>query len=258
MRDLGRRLLIGIAVLAIGAMVVGYAYIFGGIATPPGGDLGTVAIPERGTAAAVRLDDGRPAFVVVDDAARPWVLDGQAPGSRGTLGSLVAWCPDSGQFVDPVTDSVYAADGRLLAGNGGAGLLAYAVRSEAVDKPESLIVGSETEARGVRSDTSTVPRECQGGSTAHGPAQGEVFDPSVAADQEPPGWIWLEGTLSVVDDQVRLCDGETGGCERSAEVIGIDPASVGTTRGAQFLGRVRDGAIEGLALVADADRTEAP
>lgn len=257
-RDLGRRLLIGIAALATGAMVVGYAYIFGGIATPPGGDLGTVAVPERGTAVAIRLDDGRPAFVVVDEGARPWVLDAEAPGSRGTLRSLVAWCPDARRFIDPMTKAVYAADGRLLAGGGGAGLLAYALRSETIDKPTSLIVGSQTEARGVRADTTSVDDTCSGGTTAHGPEPGEVFDPSVAADQEPPGWIWLEGTLSVVDGATRLCDGVDGSCDGAAEVVGIDPASVQTSRAGRFLGRMREGAVEGLALIADTESTEAP
>ena len=78
----------------------------------------------------------------------------------------------------------------------------------------------------------------------------EIFDPSVAVDEEPPGWIWLEGTLVAADDEARLCDGLEDGCDAWAVATGIDPATVTETRG-QFIGRVRDGAIAGLIIVPD-------
>ena len=47
MRDLGQRLLIGLAAMVAGVMAVGYAFIFGGVAAPSG-DLGTFEVPADG------------------------------------------------------------------------------------------------------------------------------------------------------------------------------------------------------------------
>jgi hypothetical protein len=85
----------------------------------------------------------------------------------------------------------------------------------------------------------------------HRPAAGEVFDPSVAVESEPPGVIWLEGTLRAIGNQALLCDGigdATGDCADGAVARGIDPASIrpeGTA--GLFIGIVRDGGITGLA-----------
>jgi len=254
-RDLGRRLLIGLGVVAAGTMAIGYAFIFGGIATAPGGDLGRVSVPQAGEARAVVLDDGRPAFVVVDRSGRPRVLDAQVPGQRSRLGTLVAWCSDTLTFIDPLSGATFAADGDLIAGPGTSGLFAFALRSEVVDKPTELIVGSEAEPQRVRRNAEAAGRgaSCADEWVVHRPAPGEVFDPSVAADQEPPGWIWIEGSLQVVDGAIRLCDGLDGACAASAAVIGIDPASVAGAdfrAAGLFIGRMRDDEIEGLVLAA--------
>ncbi|MEO5987051.1 MAG: hypothetical protein ABIW50_07460 [Candidatus Limnocylindria bacterium] len=255
MRDLRQRLLIGLGVVAAGTMAIGYAFIFGGVATPPGGDLGRVPFPDAGEARAIVLDDGRPAFVVTDLSGQPWVLDAQVPGRRSRLGSLVVWCPDTRTFSDPFSGALFSADGELIAGPGVSGLVAFAVRPEGVDDRAELIVGSWAEPQPVQRDSNATPL---GGTCAdewlmHRPARGEVFDPSVAADQEPPGWIWLEGSVQVVDGQVRLCDGLDGGCAAYAAVLGIDPASVTVSEvhaAGLFIGRMREDEVEGLVLAA--------
>ena len=66
MPDLGRRLLIGLGAVAVGIMAIGYAFIFGGIATPVQNDRAVLELPPSGTASAAVLDDGRPVFVVND------------------------------------------------------------------------------------------------------------------------------------------------------------------------------------------------
>ncbi|MEO5986196.1 MAG: hypothetical protein ABIW50_05020, partial [Candidatus Limnocylindria bacterium] len=199
------------------------------------------------------LDDGRPAFAVADRSGRPWVLDAQVPGQRSRLGSLVAWCPDTLAFSDPFSGAVFGADGGLIAGPGSSGLVAFAVRADGADHPTELIVGSEAEPRPVQRDADAAARggTCADEWVSHRPAPGEVFDPSVAADQEPPGWIWLEGSLQVVDGEVRLCDGVDGVCGAFATVIGIDPASVAVNDfhpAGLFIGRMREDEVEGLVL----------
>lgn len=253
MRDLGRRLLIGLGIVAVGVMAIGYAYIFGGIATPVGGDRGVLAVPPNGTASAVLLDDGRPVFVVNDADAGVWVIDAQRPQLAGTLGELVAWCPQTRRFVDPGDGATYAPDGTLLGGPAEGGLVAFTSRP-APDDPASVIVGSDTEVRGrVPADAEPLTG-CTSGMIVHEPKADETFDPSVAAEEEPPGWIWLEGTVRVIGDEVRLCDGQASSCEGFALTVGIDPASLADDAagvGGRFIGRVRDGALEGLILVPD-------
>ena len=86
----------------------------------------------------------------------------------------------------------------------------------------------------------------------HEPADGEAFDPSVAAEEEPPGWIWLEGHLEAIGGQTLLCDGPANACATGAVVPGIDPAKVAALdqpMAGLFLGRVGDGAIDELHFV---------
>ncbi|MDQ4035357.1 MAG: hypothetical protein M3153_05445 [Chloroflexota bacterium] len=253
MPDLGRRLIIGLGVIAVGIMAVGYAYIFGGIAKPVSGARAVLDLPPSGTASAALLDDGRPVFVVNDPEAGMWVLDAQRPQPPGTVGEVVAWCPQTRLFVNLEEGTTYASDGRLLGGPADQGLVAFATRASP-DEPGRIIVETDTEVRG-RSAAGVEPATgCANGMVVHEPHGDETFDPSVAADQEPPGWIWLEGTVRVVDDAVRLCDGRGRTCEGFAPTVGIDPASLDDDAagvGGRFIGRVRDGAIEGLMLVPD-------
>lgn len=251
MPDLGRRLLIGLGVIAVGIMAIGYAYIFGGIATPVQRDRAVLGLPQSGTASAAVLDDGRPVFVVNDPEAGVWVIDAQRPQPPGTLGELVAWCPETRRFVDPGDGATYAPDGALLGGPAEQGLIVFTTRP-APDDPARVLVGTDTELRGRVSAGTELPTGCPSGMVVHEPRDDEMFDPSVAADQEPPGWIWLEGTVRVIGEEVRLCDGRDSTCEAFAPTVGIDPASLAddaTGIGGRFIGRVRDGAIEGLTLV---------
>jgi hypothetical protein len=249
MRDLGRRLLIGLAAVAVVVMVVGYAFIFRGIATPVRGDLGTLDLPPDGEAVAAVLDDGRPVWVVAG-ARGDWVLEARAPRSAGAPGALVAWCSRERIFVDAMGEAVYAADGTLLDGPLANGMVAFAIRPGG-DDATRVVVGSESAARPVAEPSAQRPAPCDPAEwTAHEPAAGEVFDPSVAADQEPPGWIWLEGTLRAVEGRARLCDGTAPVCDGSAAAEGIDPATIPPDGiEGRFIGLVRDGAIEGLAIV---------
>jgi hypothetical protein len=95
-----------------------------------------------------------------------------------------------------------------------------------------------------------VALDCVEGSAwvAHAPDPDEIFDPSVALDEEPPGWIWIEGRLEAADGGVRLCDGLDGPCATSAVVAGIDPATLEPLTGI-FHGRVRDGALRDLSIL---------
>ena len=123
-----------------------------------------------------------------------------------------------------------------------------------------MIVGSDTTVQGRAAETDGPPETtCDGSWVVHRPAGGEVFDPSVAVEGEPPGWIWLEGALVAADEgDVRLCDRAGTDCASWAPVGGIDPASLASGREAEglFIGLVRDDAIEGLMFVPNLE--EAP
>lgn len=251
MRDLGQRLLIGLGAAAAAVMAIGYAFIAGGIAAPLGGDLGTFEIPGPGPAtAAVLLDDGRPAFVVAA-GSDVVVVDARAPVEAGMPGRLVTWCDlgRSGIFRDLLDGTAWEPDGALRGDNGIDGLIRYVVRPGSEEA--TIVVGSEGRSAGVTSGERATTPDCPVDAwVSHRPRDGEVFDPSVAADEEPPGYVWLEGTLVAEGDEVRLCDGPGPECETSASVAGIDPAQVPVPALAgHFLGRVRDDAIVDLQFV---------
>lgn len=249
MRDVGQRLLIGLAGLAAVVMAIGYAFIAGRIATPLGADLGTFDLPPRPGVAAVLLDDGRPAFVVAVEG-EALVVDARAPHEPGAPGRLVAWCELTarGIFLDLLTGTTWDADGALRS-EGPDGLVRYLVR-EAGDG--RVAVGAEGRSAGLAGGE-RVALDCVTNRwRVHRPARGEVFDPSVAAEEAPPGWIWLEGTLVARDGGVLLCDGMGPGCGAGAPVAGIDPALVPEQAlSGHFLGRVRDDAIVDLHFVPD-------
>ena len=254
MRDHGRRLLTGLAVVAVGVMAIGYAFIFSGVATPVRGELGTLAVPPAGDASAEMLDDGRPVFVVNEPNAGARVLDARGREPGASLSGLIAWCPDTRTFVDRLDGSTYTSTGELLDGPADGGLAVFAVRPFEGD-PSRIVVGPDTSIQGRADAPDRVSSpDCAGGLVFHEPGANETFDPSVAVDQEPPGWIWLEGTMRLVDGEVRLCDGLDDGCETFAETSGIEPASAADGAdgvGGRFVGRVRDGAVEGLSHVPD-------
>jgi hypothetical protein len=250
MRDLGRRLLIGLAVVAAAVMAIGYAFIAGRIATPIESDLGTFEVAAEPGARAVLLADGRPAFIVVSEGD-VIVVDARGRHAAGAPGRLVAWCDNTTPyFTDPLDDATYAADGTRLAGSTGPGLVRYPV----TDADGSRIrVGADGTAAG-QLDDFEVPIACEGSRVVHAPTPGEIFDPSVAADEEPPGWIWLEGRLRAEAGEAILCDGLDGACATYAPVGGIDPALIpgdGQALIGSFIGRVRDGVIVDLNFVPD-------
>ena len=250
MRDLGRRLLIGLAVVAAAVMAIGYAFIAGRIATPIESDLGTFEVPDRNGAEAVLLADGRPAFIVGSEGD-VIVVDARGRHAAGAPGRLVVWC-EGGIFLDLVSGATYAADGVLMGGPAADGLVVYPVRT--INGGAHFVVDGAGAAAGAAAGE-PVALDCPMDRwVVHRPEAGEIFDPSVAADGEPPGWIWLEGRLRAEAGGAILCDGLDGACAAFAEVGGIDPAVIPSDERAligSFIGRVREGVIVDLNFVPD-------
>ena len=250
MRDLGRRLLIGLAVVAAAVMAIGYAFIAGRIAAPLESDLGTFSTPELDGARAVLLADGRPAFIVVTDGDVT-AVDARGRHAPGAPGRLVTWCGD-GRFLDLLDGSTYAASGERVDGPGAAGLVVHPVRT--VDGGARFVVSGDGTDAGSAADEPFAldcPAEQR---VVHRPDRDQIFDPSVAADEEPPGWVWLEGRLRSDGHDTILCDGLAGECATFAPVGGIDPAMVpggGDALAGSFIGRVRDDVIVELHFVPD-------
>ena len=253
MRDLGRRLVLAIGIVVAAAAAVGYAWIAGGIAQPLGVGVGSVEQPSDLGAYPFTFDDGRPAWVVRSaDGTR--VLDARVPVDPGEPGRLAAWCGGpEGVFIDLVGGATFAPDGRLLDGPARGGLLVHPTAE--TDGGAILEIGRDPSPAPVAS-AEPVGLDCQPGTPTRGhvPDAAEIFDPSVAADEEPPGWVWIEGRLAVQDAEAVLCDGLSGACATAAPVRGIDPALVpdGEAELAGiFIGRVEDGAIADPSYVPD-------
>jgi hypothetical protein len=248
MRDLRRWILAGLAVAVVGIAGVGYGLIAMNVAAPIGGSLGTVAVPDEIGAAPVYLADGRPAFVVrTEDAVH--VVDARPPLEAGAPSALVAWCPGDEFFFDWVNGGSYGADGGLL-GSGVSGLIAYPVTRG--NDGTTVVAGGDGRPSGPA--YGDISYGCEGNETVmHEPAPDEVFDPSVAADEEPPGWIWLEGRLEAVGGQALMCDDVAASdCATGAVVRGIDPAKLALLPDplvGLFLGRIGDDAIDELHFV---------
>src|SRR5688500_1438175 len=245
MRDIGRRLLIGLAAVVGGVMAIGYAFIFGGVAAPSG-DLGTLDVPGDGGAVATRLDDGRPVFVTAAGGAA-WGLDAREPRDPGELDVLLSWCPTDEAFIGTRPTSIFAADGSSLPAS--PGITAYAT-APANEDASRLRVEAQTSGRPAAAENRQPMHTCGPGDwVVHSAQPDEIFDPSVAADAEPPGWIWLEGTLMPIGDQALLCDGisPTDGCPTGLIGGGIDPATLpaGGSAG-PCLAPVRERVLEGL------------
>jgi len=249
MRDLRRWIPIGLAAGVVSVAAIGYGMIATGVAAPVGGDLATLAVPDERGATPVFLADGRPAFLIrTDDEIH--VLDARPPLEAGLPGALVTWCPRDEQFVDWIHGGWYLADGTVIA-DAPSGLIAYPVRR--TEDGARLVVGSDGSSRPGVADPSALGG-CDGGEAVmHEPEAGEVFDPSVAADEEPPGWVWLEGRLEAVGGQAVLCDDvEATDCATGAVARGIDPATVAELAepmAGSFLGRIGDGVIDELHYV---------
>lgn len=245
-------MIVGLAAAVALVAAIGYAQIALNIASPMDADLGTLAAPDEPGARAVLLDDGRPAFVVRSDDG-VLVVDARVPLEPGVPGRLVGWCGQAdGVFLDVVGGGSFGPDGTLIGGPGTSGLVRHRVTLG--EDGRTLTVGREPERAPARTGEPVAP-DCPADAEwlTHEPTAGEVFDPSVAAREEPPGWVWLEGRLEQRDGQVVLCDdAEADGCARGAVAGGIDPANLARQPEAfvgYFIGRVRDGAIEELHLV---------
>lgn len=245
MRDLGRRLLVGLAVAVAAVAAVGYGLIATNIASPIRSDLGTVVPPEGPGARAVLLADGRPAFVVrTEDAVH--VVDARVPRPIGAPGRLALWCGDI--LFDTLSDTIFHPDGAYRGGTESESLVAYPW--EATDESR-IVVGADGAAPSPRPRFGPQARSCD--PVVHRPEPGEIFDPSVAAEEEPPGWIWLEGRLEVVGDAVALCDDVIGvECPDGVIVPGVDPAqllALNNPVNGLFLGRLSDGVFDQLHYV---------
>jgi hypothetical protein len=245
-RELGGRVIIGLGVAIAAVAAIGYVFVYSNIATPVGRGLGAFEVPAPGEVVATWLDDGRPAYLLqVEDEAL--VVDARTPHVLGEPQFLVAWCEEAGAFLDVVRGETYAPGGEVMGASAGTGLNLYV--TEPADDGRTVGVRDELRPAGTAA-ADTEALDCPAGSSwvMHAPQPREIFDPSVAADGEPPGWIWLEGTLQVVDGEARLCDSLDGACGSGADVTGIDPAKVEGGAGL-FLGRVLDHVVENLVLV---------
>jgi hypothetical protein len=247
-RELGGRILLVFGAIVAAVAAIGYAYVYLGIATPPGSSLGTVSVPSPGEVEAVLLDDGRPVYVVEAGGAVT-VLDARAPRVGGEVEALVAWCADVNVFLDLRRGGTFAPGGEVLGESAPSGLRVYA--TEPSGDGARVVVHDDVRRAGSGADDS-VALDCTRDSAwvVHAPIPDEVFDPSAAVDQEPPGWIWIEGRLEADGGAARVCDGLAGACAAWGAVSGIDPATVEPTAGL-FLGRVADGALVDLVTVPD-------
>ncbi|MEX1162258.1 MAG: META domain-containing protein [Nitriliruptor sp.] len=95
-------------------------YPYGATST---GELGTLGVPEAGSASAAYLDDGTPVFVTRTEDATLHVVDALDPHLDG---KLLVHCPTIGRLLEPRAGSTYLLDGTHAGGPSPSDLTSYA------------------------------------------------------------------------------------------------------------------------------------
>ncbi len=208
--------------------VVASAALFAGLAVAVAllaleGAWQSVALPRPGQVRATLLPDGQPVMVVGHDDGTVTVLSAVAPHS----GEPLAWCAQSGVFVEPVGASLFDERGHYAFGPAPTGVPGFQVRV----RGDQVLVGSRStppprwaHARvlGVDWERDRCLRsEGALDSTAlRWAALPGPFEPAEIPRQ--PGLYQVEGRVEVAPSEpVRLCPaGRPEGCTQGPTVAG--------------------------------------
>ena len=243
---LGAGLVIGLALLAVGAMVV--ANLF----REPD-DSFSLQRPNAGQARADYLADGTPVWVIGHQDGSVDVLSGFDTHVPFNLGKMLWWCPSARALDNPNHGSRWDEYGVKLGGPAPAGLASW----EVTVRSSRVFLGSPRPAPSLDTPPSG-PEEFErewcvapgDPVVVHTFEDWEVWDsPTEAVDAAPDRWILLAGELVAdpAERRVRLC-GVTG-CDDSVVAANVDmpppdmDPRVGPLGGSRFIARVRDGAL---------------
>lgn len=217
---------------------------------PPSFDI-TLARPATGEVRADYLPDGTPVWVIGHDDGGVSVISAFDTHTPLNLGKLNWWCPPADGIENPAHGSRWDEYGVKIGGPAPLGLPSWEVRvvgaTVAVGQPlpgpplGTPFLGDEEPDR-----TWCVPPA--GRVILHRFEDWPVWDsPTDAVAAAPDTWILLDGRLTVVGAQVRLC--ALTGCEDSVVATGLGiPSPEVVALGDPFpstrwLARVRDGRL---------------
>lgn len=217
----------------------------------------TLRRPAPGEARPDYLPDGTPVFVMGHDDGGVSVISAFDTHTPLFLGKLNWWCPQADGFENPAHGSRWDEYGVKIGGPAPLGLPSWNVRvagtmvgvGEPLPGPPlgTAFIGDEEPDR-----TWCVPPA--GRAIMHTFEGWPVWDsPTGAVAAEPDGWILLDGKLTIIGAEVRLC--ALTGCEDSVatgvgvpspEVIALGDPFAAT----RWLARVRDGQLADVTRLA--------
>ena len=114
-RNRGRIARATIVAAVLAGAILTSTFLAGLIATNADPELGQVIFPEPGQAHASLLNNGDQVWVVMTTDEVPVVVSALAPYPAEDA-ALVEWCSDAQAFVDPMTGSLWDAQGRYVDG----------------------------------------------------------------------------------------------------------------------------------------------
>ena len=224
---------------------------------PPSFDI-TLARPAPGETRPDYLPDGTPVFVVGHDDGGVSVISAFDTHTPLSLGKLNWWCPQADGFENPSHGSRWDEYGVKIGGPAPLGLPSWEVRvSGTVVRVGDPLPGPPLGTPFI-GDQEPDRRWCvppAGRAVMHTFEGWPVWDsPTEARAAEPDGWILLDGRLTGIGAEVRLC--ALSGCEDSVVATGVGrPSPEVVALGNPFaptrwLARVRDGQLVDVTTLA--------
>jgi hypothetical protein len=230
------------------------------LARPTTGPAFTVRIPPIGAAAPIRLDDGRPAFIVHHQAGGISVLDAFSSFVPYGVFKVVAWCPEARVFEDRAYGARYDEWGAHVWGPAPSGLIVFSWQMGAGGFVR--IVAPLGPASGPADATNPPPVDLAACTwTGHDFDGDQQLTPAQAAAQPDGSWVVVAGVLDPLAH--RLC-GLAVGCVDPATIDGLVFEPHVTQREVDYLtdprlrrwlARVTDGRLAHLTMIPDLDTT---
>lgn len=177
------------------------------VAGTDGQVLGTLDVPERGSASAGYLDDGTPVFVSHAEDGTVRVLDALDPDLDG---KLIVYCPQLERLLEPRADSTYLLDGTYAGGPSPADLSRYP--AELTGNGSQVVVTGPVEPSDGRSaeQRDFTGTRCDD-AVMHEPDRSEPELALREAVPEDGSWRWAYVRMEVFDDRsLVLCDALRG------------------------------------------------
>ena len=224
----------------------------------------TLQMPLPGEVRPDYLEDGTPVWVVGHADGSVSVLSTFDTHHPFNVGKVVWWCPTAQAFENPEHGARYDEYGLYVGGPASSGLPSY----ETAVEGSRLLVGALREPPAFDEPFIGLSEFERNWCTF--PEDGVIFhrfdgwkawnSPTEAVAAAPDGWVLINGSLALLDNQVVLC--ARTGCADAVAATNIQTPpnpemEFGPFFGERWIARVRDGALTDVTRVMPIRRPDA-